>query len=75
MSNMILITGVYMLIIFTGIKLFGLIKRFSRNKDRFSRLFEFPKSLDRSDDVVVIFGQLIALSWIIIGIVLKIASY
>lgn len=72
MSNMSLIGGIYLLIMFTGIRLFVVIKRFPNNKDRLVGLFAFPKNMDRRDEWLLIFAQLMALVWIILGIVLRI---
>lgn len=74
MDTLSLIVGFYLFLMFTVVKLIMLSKRYSDFRERFIGLVTFPKSIDRRDEWLIVFAQLMSLLWIILGVFIKVFS-
>lgn len=74
MDTLSLIVGFYLFLMFTVVKLIVLSKRYSGFREHFIGLVTFPKSIDRRDEWLIVFAQLMALLWIVLGVFLKVLS-
>jgi hypothetical protein len=73
MSTLSLIVGSYLLLMFTVVKVIVLIKRYASFKERFVGLVTFLK-MERRDEWLIVYGQFMALLWIILGVIIKVSS-
>ena len=64
MGTISIIVGIILFILFTGIRVWLVLKRFSNFKDRLVGLIKFPGSSAKRAEVLVAISQLTAACWI-----------
>ncbi|MBI4926952.1 MAG: hypothetical protein HY835_04245 [Anaerolineae bacterium] len=74
MGTVSLIVGSYLFTMFTVVKLLLMFKRFPNFKQQLIGLVTLPNSAERRDEWLVFFAQVMALSWVILGIAINVFS-
>jgi len=69
-----LISGIFLLIMATGLKFYVVLLRYPGKKERISRFLAIPPNAVNKDEWFLVMLQLMAWLWIIIGIICKATS-